>query len=149
MDNYITYTELMLITGGLLILYIILKFIRGHWFEFMEMLNQEVEVYELDLLADQHAAVAKDGNFLKALEKLINDLRFNILVKAGKTATKEQLMEAFSEKVANYDGLHHPAFRYALNNYIIQYTEKICGVKIEEEELENLWNDLPRKTKTL
>ena len=149
MDNHITYQELLLITGGLLILYIILKFIRGHWLEFMEMLNHQVEVYELDLLADQHASIAQDADFLKALEKLIDDLRLNILVKAGKTATKEQLMEAISEKVASYDGLHHPAFRYALNDNLIPYTEKICGLKIEEEELENLWNDLLRKTKTL
>lgn len=148
MDNYITYKDLLLIAGVLLIIYVIIKFIRLHWVEFMEMLNREMEVYESDLLDDQHASVDKEDDFLKTLEKLINDIRFNILVKAGKTATKEQLLDAFSEKVANYDGLHHPAFRYALNNYIIQHTENICGVKIEEGELETLWKGLPRKTKT-
>ncbi|OJV52482.1 MAG: hypothetical protein BGO31_07480 [Bacteroidetes bacterium 43-16] len=149
MNNYVTYKDLLLIAGVIFILYVIIKFIRLHWVEFMEMLNREMEVYELDLLADQHVPVDKKDDFLIALEKLINDLRYNILVKVGKTATKEQLLEAISEKVANYDGLHHPAFRYALNNYIIHHTQNICGVKIEEEELEALWKGLPRKTKTL
>lgn len=149
MENYITYKELLIIAGVLLILYVIIKFIRLHWVEFMEMLNREIEIYELDQLADQHSSVEKEDDFLKTLEKLINDLRFNILVKAGKTATKKQLLEAFSEKVANHDGLHHPAFRCALNNYLILYSENICGVKIEEEELETLWKGLPRKTNTL
>lgn len=149
MDNYITYKELLLIIGVLIILYAIFKFIRVYWLEFLERLNRRIEVYESDLLDNpQH-----QDDFLPSLEKLINDIRFHILVKAGKTVTKEQLLEAIAEKVAaqaaNYDGLHHPAFRYALNNYIIHHTENICGVKIEEVELEALWEGLPRKTKTL
>lgn len=139
MDNYITYRELLLIAGILILLYFIIKFIRVHWLDFLERLNRKVELYESDLLADEQS----EQDFLQTLEKLINDLRYNILVKAGKTATKAQLLEAIAEKVANYDGLHHPAFRYALNNYIIHHTQNICGVKIEEEELEALWVDLP------
>lgn len=142
MDNYITYKEFLLIAGILIILYGTIKFIRIYWCEFLERLNGKVEVYESDLLADQQ----KEEFFLSTLEKLINDVRYNILVKAGKTATKEQLLQAIAEQVANYDGLHHPAFRYALHYYIIQHTENICGVKIEEEELEALWAHLPRKT---
>ncbi|RZJ81605.1 MAG: hypothetical protein EOO20_25055 [Chryseobacterium sp.] len=142
MDNYITYQELLLILGVLITLYSIVKFIRVYWHAFLERLNGKVEVYESDLLADQQ----KERFFLSTLEKLINDVRYNILVKAGKTATKEQLLQEIAEQVANYDGLHHPAFRYSLHDYIIQHTENICGVKIEEEELEALWEHLPRKT---
>lgn len=145
MDNYITYKELLLLAGGLIILYGVFKFIRIYWNGFIEKLNHKIEVYESDILGNQ----LDEEDFLPALERLIKDLRYNILVKAGKTATKEQLLEAIAEKVANCDGLHHPAFRYALNNYIIHHTEKICGVRIEDEELEALWEDLPRKTKTL
>lgn len=149
MDNYITYKDLLLIAGVLIILYTLFKFIRVYWLEFLERLNRKVEVYESGLLGGpQH-----QDDFLPSLEKLINDIRFHILVKAGKTATKAQLLEAIAEKfsaqAAHYDGLHHPAFRYALNNYIIHHTENICGVKIEESELEALWAGLPRKTKTL
>ncbi|MBL7706805.1 MAG: hypothetical protein JNM21_14760 [Taibaiella sp.] len=149
MDNYITYKDLLLIAGVLIILYALFKFIRVYWLEFLERLNRKVEVYESELFAQPQT----EDDFLPALEKLINDIRFHILVKAGKTATKEQLLEAIAERVAaqvaNYDGLHHPAFRYALNNYIIHHTENICGVQIEEAELEALWEGLPRKIKTL
>ncbi len=86
------------------------------------------------------------GSFssFEELEELVEEIRHSILEQAGEGANKTELLRQISEKVANYDGLRLPAYRIALNNYIIQHAESICGVAYGEEELEEAWKRLPR-----
>lgn len=90
---------------------------------------------------DQHAA---DEQEIDELEATVNEIREFILDKAGKEADKEELVQQLESYVANFNGLHKPAFRYALTNYIIQQAELKCGVVFEEEELEAIWEKLSR-----
>ncbi|WEK36115.1 MAG: hypothetical protein P0Y53_01260 [Candidatus Pseudobacter hemicellulosilyticus] len=76
---------------------------------------------------------------LNELEVKIAQLR-KVLAEAGKGADKQALLKRIADAMANYDGLHRPAFRHALNNFICQYTEEFCDLVIQEEELEELWN---------
>lgn len=78
------------------------------------------------------------------LEAMVNEIREFILEKAGNQANKEELTQQLESYVANFSGLHKPAFRYALTNYIIQQAELKCGVVFEEEELEAIWDRLSR-----
>jgi len=78
------------------------------------------------------------------LEGIVTDIRHSILEKAGKTATKEALLSELQSRLANYGGLRQPAFRVAINNFIIQYSESICGVAFSEDELNEAWDRLPR-----
>ncbi|UZJ63946.1 hypothetical protein OKW96_16250 [Sphingobacterium sp. KU25419] len=78
------------------------------------------------------------------LEELVNGIRSGILEQAGEQATKEQLIEQISASVASFSGLHKPAYRYALTNFIIQHSMVICGVVFSESELEEVWDALPR-----
>jgi len=90
---------------------------------------------------DQHSAEEQE---IDELEAIVNEIREFILDKAGKEADKDELAQQLESYVANFNGLHKPAFRYALTNYIIQQAELKCGVVFEEEELEAIWEKLSR-----
>ncbi len=82
-----------------------------------------------------------DDSF-EELEDMVNKIRHSILLKAGKKASKDELLEQLSALLASYSGLRRPAYRIALNNYIIQNAESLCGVLFSEQELEEAWQQL-------
>lgn len=84
-----------------------------------------------------------DQTFLE-LEMLTDEIRYRIFDKAGKEADKVQLLQQLKASVASFSGLSTPAFRYALNNFIIHYGKEKCGVTFSEEELDAEWEVLPR-----
>ncbi|MEN5232504.1 hypothetical protein [Sphingobacterium faecium] len=141
MLSNITWTQFLVVLIGVLVVYYIIYFIRFHFNGMMEKLNKKSEAYELDIFEEKEPD--EETRKLDQLEIVINRIKTDVLDRAGKTATKDQLFAALQKNVASYDGLHQPAYRYALNNYIIQQSMQICGVEIEEEELEALWNNLP------
>lgn len=142
MLNDISWTQFLVVLISVLVLYYIIYFMRFHFNGMLEKLNKKSEVYELDLLEGKEQD--EETRMLDELEIIINRIKTDVLDQAGKSATKEQLFAALPGTVASYDGLHQPAYRYALNNYIIQQSKQLCGVEIEEEDLEELWNNLPR-----
>lgn len=142
MLSNITWTQFLVVLIGVLVLYYVIYFIRFRFNGMLDNLNQKSEAYELDIFEKNEQD--EETKKLDELEILINRIKTDILDKAGKSATKDQLFAALPEEVAGYDGLHQPAYRYALNNYIIQQANQLCGVVIDEEELEELWNNLPR-----
>lgn len=87
---------------------------------------------------------ALPGSSFEELENTVTDIRHSILEEAGKEANKAALLRQLQNRLANYGGLRQPAFRIALNNFIIQHAENICGVSFSEEELEAAWEELPR-----
>lgn len=77
------------------------------------------------------------------LEMLTDEIRYRIFDKAGKEVDKMQLLQQLKASVASFSGLSKPAFRYALNNFIIHYGQHKCGVTFSEEELDAMWEALP------
>lgn len=78
------------------------------------------------------------------LEEVVEDIRANILLKAGDMVGKEELLGQLANRLTNYHGLREPAFRIALNHFIVEHAESICGVTFEEDELDERWATLPR-----
>lgn len=76
------------------------------------------------------------------LEMVVNDLRYAILEKAGRGADKQILFDQLKVRLANYKGLHKPAYSIAINNFIMQHAREICGVVFSEEELNDGWRSL-------
>jgi len=93
---------------------------------------------------DLEETADEDENTFEELEGIVTDIRHGILEEAGKGAGKEVLLTQLKERLANYGGLRQPAFRVAINNFIIQYAESICGVAFSEDELNEAWDTLPR-----
>lgn len=79
---------------------------------------------------------------IDVLEAVIADLN-GILVKAGKEAGKRELLRQLSERLANYAGFRHPAFRVAIINYVIKNAQSLCEVTYSSGELEQAWQALP------
>ena len=78
------------------------------------------------------------------LEAVVADLKNDVLEQAGKEATKDQLLLQLQQRLANYGGLRRPAYRVAINHFIIEKAKDICGVAYSEDELEAAWRKLPR-----
>lgn len=144
MLQQITWTQWIAVLLSITALYYLIYFVKFHWRQWMEKLNKETEEYEVDLFPDKTDQKDNDNSDLEELEAVVSSIKTDILVVAGEEATKEILLEKISSKVANYGGLRLPAYRYALNNFIIQHAKTISGVEIEEDELEDLWKNLPR-----
>lgn len=87
---------------------------------------------------------AYDTSSMDELEAVVNDLRYAVLEKTGKPADKGELLDQLKNRLAGYEGLNKPAFRVAINNYIIQYAKDICGVTYSEHELNSAWVSLSR-----
>lgn len=83
-----------------------------------------------------------DGT-IDLLEAVVADLH-GILVKAGKEAGRRELLRQLSERLANYAGFRHPAFRAAIINYVVKNADSLCGESFSADELEQQWQDLPR-----
>ncbi|SDE88029.1 hypothetical protein SAMN05216464_110165 [Mucilaginibacter pineti] len=78
------------------------------------------------------------------LERIVADIRHSIFEEAGNNISKDELLTQLKQRLVNYGGLRQPAFRVAINNFIIQYAESICGVAFSEDELNEAWETLPR-----
>lgn len=84
----------------------------------------------------------RDDSEMDELEYITNDLRYAIFEKAGKQVGKSELLQLLEDRLADYNGLYKPAFRVAINNYIIQHAKEICGVTYHEHELNSAWDRL-------
>jgi hypothetical protein len=78
------------------------------------------------------------------LETVVNDLRYGVLDKAGKKISKSELLDQLKDRLRQYSGLQRPAYRTAINNYIIMHAKEICGIDFIEQELNTAWDGLSR-----
>jgi hypothetical protein len=85
-----------------------------------------------------------DDSSYEKLELLVNELRDAVLEKAGMGADRHMLLTQLKKRLSTYQGMQKPAYRIAINNYIIQHAKEICGVVFSEEELEAEWGIPPR-----
>ncbi|WP_288878877.1 hypothetical protein [Pedobacter panaciterrae] len=99
-----------------------------------------------ELINESHPESATDDtdSVFAELEMVVLEIRHGILEKAGGAAGKEALFTQLQQRLAGYQGLGKPAFRSALNNFIITNSKEICGVAFSEEELNAAWDRLPR-----
>jgi hypothetical protein len=115
-----------------------------------EVFNLISGKYKLPFKKKQQKAVTADEeepeqeHTFEELEGIVTDIRHSILEVAGKQASKETLLSQLKSRLAFYGGLRQPAFRVAINNFIIQYAAEICGVAFSEDELNEAWETLPR-----
>ena len=85
-----------------------------------------------------------NSTLFEELEDVVNDLKYAVLDKAGSQVSKPDLLDQLQQRLANYHGLGKPAYRVAINNFIIKHAQETCGVVYSEEELNSAWDALPR-----
>ncbi len=90
---------------------------------------------------NEETTSGEDG--FKELESIVAKIKAT-LEEAGKEADKQELLVKIGENLAGYSGLDTPAFRVAINNYIIGYAEKKCALHFEEDELNKYWEQIRR-----
>ncbi len=78
------------------------------------------------------------------LEAVVNDLRYAVFEKAGKSVSKQELLASLQQRLATYTGLQKQAYRVAMNNFIISHAKDLCGVVFSESELNAAWDALLR-----
>lgn len=134
------YIICMLVLLFVFYLFVILRYYRAELKQFLSGKDkQPTETdYEPEIKDDY-----PDDSF-EALEMLVNDLRHAVLERAGIGVDKQTLLSQLKERLKDFDGMRRPAYRIAINNYIIGHAKEICGVVFSEEELEAEWGILPR-----
>lgn len=133
-NNYFTAVAIILVIYYLLIA---LLYYRG---EISEKINRYMKSGTVapEEIEDESSTGSSAFNELEAIVAGIK----GILEEAGKEAGKEELLERLGNILASYEGLGSPAFRGAINNYIIGHAEKICAVSFDEEELNRHWQKI-------
>lgn len=114
---------------------------------FCASLEDHLEDIELSILPYRTKTIQKEettAQCLDQLEYLVTRIRKDVLEKAGKDTTTEELLEGVKEIVVSFGGLSHPAYQNALDGYIISHSKSICGLVITREDLEQTWLSMPR-----
>lgn len=139
MISELTWSQYLVGTGALLILYYL--GVAGWYYrqEVKHLLMRKPAVPESTSPPEE-----EEHDFLSydALKEVASQIRQGILEEAGNHAGKQALLMRLKAILASCGGLRQPASRGAINQYIIQQAESLCGIRFTEEELEQEWNTL-------
>ncbi|OJV52271.1 MAG: hypothetical protein BGO31_05415 [Bacteroidetes bacterium 43-16] len=105
--------------------------------EIAAKIKKQMQAGSEDLTEKEDEQMAAPTSF-NELETIVANIK-GTLEEAGTEAGKEELLDRLGKILASYDGLDTPAFRVAINNYIIGHAQKICGTGFTEEELNRYW----------
>jgi hypothetical protein len=103
--------------------------------------NLPTKEKDFDKDTDQPEMVAPMQGLYDDLEEVVEDLRTVILENVGNTS-KPILLALLAGRLENYAGLRRPAFRVAVNHYIIRQCQESCGIIFTEAELDAAWEEL-------
>lgn len=135
----ISWTEYLLTVGTLTGIYygVVLGY---HKYKYKKAQKEQSDFFDE---SEDDEVESKDfsDEWMEELEAKVNEIR-GVLAEAGKEVTKEDILDRIRPLVANFGGLHRPAYRYALNNFIVINAQALCGVDIDEEELDDVWGSL-------
>lgn len=112
--------------------------------EIKDILSGKTKFFRPGAPAEDTGEEMLDDERYDELQQVVADLKSHVLVPAGKDANPVHLLVQLQNRLANYNGLEIPAFRVAVNNFILDEAKEICGVVYSEQELEAAWKTLPR-----
>ncbi|MNK11818.1 hypothetical protein D3C87_298670 [compost metagenome] len=112
--------------------------------EIKNLLSGKIKFKSRNISEDYTAPGEREEMDFDELEAVVGDLKSSVFDQAGEEVTKSELLTQLKDRVANYGGLRRPAYRVAVNHYIIQHAQESCGVAFSESELDAVWNKLPR-----
>ncbi len=145
MLSKISWAEFLSITVILLSLYYTAILILFYRKEISNLLRLKQPQQKQEAIDDEDDQGREDEGSLgfEGLEPVVADIR-GIFEKAGKGASKQLLLQLLQQRLAGYAGLRLPAFRNAINQFIITNAKDFCGVGFSETELDREWKALPR-----
>ncbi|WP_413670104.1 hypothetical protein ACEN9X_09285 [Mucilaginibacter sp. Mucisp86] len=77
---------------------------------------------------------------LVLIERMINEVRYEILPKAGEHATKDKLLIVFKNYLSGFSGQNLPTpFKTGINQLIAKEAASQCDVFIDPAEIAELW----------
>jgi hypothetical protein len=146
MLSNVSWSEFVIAVVALLIIYYLvigIGYLRGDAAALLSKLQKKNDPAEgrPEIRSDTFTG-GSEG--LAELEDIVADLKYSVLEKAGRNPNKEELLTGIVKRLRHYSGLGKPAYRVALNNYIIWHTNDLCGITLTDEELHDRWNALSR-----
>jgi hypothetical protein len=139
-SNYYTAVFILL---ALWYIIIILVYFRKELFNLLSGKYKIPTRKKKQQASDEEIPEEQEHTF-EELEGIVTNIRHSILEETGENTSKGELLTQLKQRLVNYGGLRQPVFRDAINNFIIQYAESICGVVFSEDELNEAWETLPR-----
>lgn len=136
MLSKITWGEYLSTVIILISIYYLAVGLRFYLPQIKKILSGRKEIRSNDAIYNDSDAM------LNELEDVTRDLRYAVLERLSRPVNKEQLLELLQRRLAGYSGLSKPAFRVALNNYIMLHAKEICDVIVNDQELNARWNEV-------
>ncbi|RKR80692.1 hypothetical protein BDD43_0824 [Mucilaginibacter gracilis] len=82
---------------------------------------------------------AEDRGEARQLENILNEVRYEIIPKAGEHPTKAKLAIVFQHYFQTLKGNYSETFRISVIQLMAGEAVAQCGISFEEEELNQLW----------
>jgi hypothetical protein len=139
----VSWKEYLVVLAVTLVVYYVFVGIRYYRKELDSLLKGELPKFNKLVKKEDDNSTRNPADF-EELEAVVDDLRYAIFEKAGKLTGQQELAEQLNKRLQNYSGLQKPAYRVAINNYIIRNAKEICGVVFSESELDGMWDTPPR-----
>lgn len=144
MLNKFTWSDYLSAVAIAVLIYYIVIAALYYRTEIKNIISGKTRLRRKEISDDDTAPGEMDEADFDELEAVVAGLKRSTLEQAGTDVNKDQLLLQLKQRLANYDGLRRPAYRVAVNHYIIQHAKEICGVAFSEEELDAAWKTLPR-----
>lgn len=76
------------------------------------------------------------------LELAVEELQ-GILESARTLTNKPRLFQQLTQCLSNHPGLREPAYRVAIQHFLLENIPKTCRLTVSQSEIETLWSRLP------
>jgi hypothetical protein len=135
MLSKITWQEYLFIVAAILVFYYAVLGLKYYRPQVIQIMSRKLD--GRSFFSKQSAEAD-----MNELEDVARDLRYAVLEKAGPSTDKQQLLLAIQMRLKYYPGMKKPAFRVAMNNYIMLHAKEICGIEFSEAELNTAWQEI-------
>lgn len=142
MLNKFTWGDFLLAATILMTAYYVVVAILFFRSEIRDLLSGKTKIKSKDISEDYTDPGEMEDADFDELESVVANLKISIREQAGNQASKVDLLRHFQQELANYDGLHRPAYRVAINHSIIEEAKASCGISFTEKELDAAWESM-------
>lgn len=136
------YLYLIAIATMLYYLWVIVRFFRK---EMVQLFHPRLIEDTPTIKAPDPTSKEDEEQAFTSLEIVVDSIRHEVFEAQPVADDKQALLTQITGKLAGFSYLSRPAFRAALNNFIIDQAEQRYSITFNEHELNTSWDQLLRK----
>ncbi|MBS1525316.1 MAG: hypothetical protein JST19_06695 [Bacteroidetes bacterium] len=87
----------------------------------------------------QPHSLTNDAEDLDTIERIVNEIRYEVILKAGSHVTKEKLLVVFKNYLGTISGNFPMTFKNSITSLLIKEAVEQCHISFTKEEIEAIW----------